>query len=167
MGPDAFVSWMLNFKPASSVFSFTLLTRLFSSSLLSARWYHLHIRGYWYFSWQSWFQLVIHPAWHFSWCTLHKKLNKQGDNIQPWCTPLPIWNQSVVPCLVLTVASWLAYRFLRRQVRWSGIPLFKNFIVKLKNKINIKNKKKQVKLKKKEFSTVCCDPHSQRPWCSQ
>ena len=32
------------------------------------------------------------------------KLNKQGDNIQPWCTPFPIWNQSIVPCLVLTVA---------------------------------------------------------------
>ena len=28
----------------------------------------------------------------------------------------------------LTVASWLAYRFLRMQVRWSGIPIFfKNF----------------------------------------
>ena len=24
------------------------------------------------------------------------KLNKQGDNIQPWRTPFPIWNQSVV-----------------------------------------------------------------------
>ena len=33
------------------------------------------------------------------------KLNKQGDNIQPCGTPLPIWNQSVVPCPVLTVAS--------------------------------------------------------------
>jgi len=32
------------------------------------------------------------------------KLNKQGDNIQPWRTPFPIWNQSVVPCPVLTVA---------------------------------------------------------------
>jgi len=47
------------------------------------------------------------------------KLNKQGDNIQPWCTPFPNWNQPIVPCLVLTVASWSAYRFLRRQVRWS------------------------------------------------
>ena len=28
------------------------------------------------------------------------KLNKQGDNIQPWHAPFPIWNQSVVPCLV-------------------------------------------------------------------
>ena len=33
------------------------------------------------------------------------KLNKQGDNIQPRCTPFPMWNQSVVPCPVLTVAS--------------------------------------------------------------
>ena len=56
------------------------------------------------------------------------KLNEQGDNIQPWHTPFPIWNQSVVPCPVLTVASWPGYRFLRRQVRWSGIPIsFKNF----------------------------------------
>ena len=39
------------------------------------------------------------------------KLNKQGDNIQPWHTPFPIWNQSVVPCPVLTTASWPAYRF--------------------------------------------------------
>ena len=30
------------------------------------------------------------------------RLNKQGDNIQPWRTPFPIWNQSVVPCPVLT-----------------------------------------------------------------
>ena len=51
------------------------------------------------------------------------KLNKQGDNIQPWHTPFPIWNQSVVPRPVLTVASWLTYRFLRRQVRWSSIPI--------------------------------------------
>ena len=43
--------------------------------------------------------------------------------MQPWCTPFPIWNQSVVPCPVLTVASWPAYRFLKRQVRWSGIPI--------------------------------------------
>ena len=56
------------------------------------------------------------------------KLNKQGDNLQPWCTPFPIWNQTIVPWPVLTIASWPAYRFLRRQVRWSGIPIsWKNF----------------------------------------
>ena len=47
------------------------------------------------------------------------KLNKQGDNIQPWCTHFPIWNKSVVPCPVLTVhgilytriLEWVAFRF--------------------------------------------------------
>ena len=51
------------------------------------------------------------------------KLNKQDDNIQPCETPLPIWNQAVIPCLLLTVVSWTAYRFLRRQIRWSCIPM--------------------------------------------
>ena len=62
------------------------------------------------------------PAYHM----MHSayKLNKQRDNIQPWHTPFPVLNQSTVPCLVLTIASWPAYRFLRRQVRWSGIPIF-------------------------------------------
>ena len=35
----------------------------------------------------------------------------------------PNFEPSVVPCLVLTVASWRAYRFLRRQVRWCRITL--------------------------------------------
>ena len=123
--------WM----PWSSFFECWILSQLFHSPLspssrgslgllhfLLLGWYHLHIWGYWYFPWQSRLQLVPHPAWHFTWCTLHM-LNKQGDNIQPWCTPFPIWNQSVVSCLVLGVASWPACRFLRRQVRWSSIPI--------------------------------------------
>ena len=72
MGPDAMilVFWMLSFKPAFSLSSFTFIKRLFSSSSLSAvEWCHLHIWGYWYFSWQSWFQFVLHPAWHLTWCT--------------------------------------------------------------------------------------------------
>ena len=38
MGPDAmiFIFWMLSFKPAFSLSSFTFIKRLFSSSLLSA-----------------------------------------------------------------------------------------------------------------------------------
>ena len=40
------------------------------------------------------------------------KLNKQDDSIQYWHIPFPIGNLSVVPCLVLTVASLHAYRFL-------------------------------------------------------
>ena len=52
------------------------------------------------------------------------KLNKQGDSIQSWHTPFLIWKQSVVPCPVLTVASWPAYRFCKRHIRWSGVPIF-------------------------------------------
>ena len=50
------------------------------------------------------------------------KLNRQSDKIHLWCTPFPTWNQSVVPCPVLTVAYWPANRFLWRHVRWSDVP---------------------------------------------
>ena len=39
----------------------------------------------------------------------------------------PIWNQSVVPCPFLTVASLPAYRFLRRQVRCLVFLPFEEF----------------------------------------
>ena len=39
----------------------------------------------------------------------------------------PNLNQSIVPCPVLTFASCFAYKILRRQVKWSGIPISKNF----------------------------------------
>ena len=57
MGPDAMilVFWMLSFKPAFSLSSFTLY-------FLPLYRYHLHMWGCWYFCWQSWFQLVIHSA---------------------------------------------------------------------------------------------------------
>ena len=35
----------------------------------------------------------------------------------------PYLEPSVVLCPVLTVAFWPSYRFLRRHVRWSGIPI--------------------------------------------
>ena len=43
--------------------------------------------------------------------------------MQPWRTPFPIWNQFIVPCPILTVAPWPAYRFLRRQERWYVFPI--------------------------------------------
>ena len=51
------------------------------------------------------------------------KLNKHSDNVQSWLTHFPVLNQSYVPCPVLTVASWPAYRFLMRQARWSDSPI--------------------------------------------
>jgi len=53
MGLDAMVLvfWMLSFKPAFSLSSFTLIKRLFSFlCLLPLKWYHLHIWYSWYFS---------------------------------------------------------------------------------------------------------------------
>ena len=50
--------------------------------------------------------------------------------MQPERTPFLIWNQSVVPCPGLTVASWPTYKFCRRQVRWLWYShLIKNFPV--------------------------------------
>ena len=75
MGLDAMilVFWMLSFKPAlHSPLSPSSRGSLVRLSFLPLEWYHLHIWGYWYFSWQSWFQLVIHSAWHFTWCILEK-----------------------------------------------------------------------------------------------
>ena len=146
MEPDAMilVFWMLNFKPTFTLSSFTFIKRLFSSSLLSA----IRVVSSAYLR-----LLIFHPAILIPACGSSSpvllmmysayKLNKQGDNMQLWSTPLLIWNQSVVSCPILTVASWLAYRFLRRQVRWSGIPI------------------------SLRISTVYCDPHHQRLWCSQ
>ena len=56
--------------------------------------YYLHTWGCWYFSWQSWFQLVIYPAPGFWMMYSAHMLNKQGNNIQPCCTPFPVVN----PC---------------------------------------------------------------------
>ena len=43
--------------------------------------------------------------------------------MQPLCTSFPILNHSIVSWPVLTIASWVASRFLRRQVRCSGSPI--------------------------------------------
>ena len=108
----------------TSLSLFTFIRRLFSSSSLSA----IRVVSSAYLRLLIFLPAILIPAYvssspAFLMMYSAYKLNKQGDNIQPWRTPFPIWNQSVVPCPVLTVASWPAYRFLKRQVRWSGIHL--------------------------------------------
>ena len=103
---------------------FTYIKRLFSSSSLSA----IRVVSSTYLRLLIFLQEILIPDWvssspAFLMMYSAYKLNKQGDNIQSWCTLFPIWKQSVVPCPVLTVASWPAYRFLKRQIRWSGIPI--------------------------------------------
>ena len=108
MGPDAviLVFWMLSFKPAFSLSSFTIIKRLLSSSFLSA----MKVVSSIYLRLLIFFLEILIPACASSssafrmMCSAYK-LNKQGNNIQPWCTPFPTWNQSIVPCPVLTIAS--------------------------------------------------------------
>ena len=112
--------WVLSQVFYSPLFHFYWL---FSSSLLSAIWVVSCV----------YLRLLIFPlailipatassSPGFSMMYSAYKLNKQGNDIEPWFTPFPIWNQSIVPCQVLTVTSWPAYRFFRKQIRWSGIP---------------------------------------------
>ena len=126
MGLDAIVLvfLILSFKPAFSLSSFTLIKRLFSSSLLSA----IKVVSSTYLRLLMFLLAILSPARYSSslafimMCSVYM-LNKQGDNKQPCCTPFSILNQSVVPYKVLTVASWPSYWFLRRQIRRSGIPI--------------------------------------------
>ena len=118
--------WMLSFKPTFSLSSFTF-KRLFSSSSLST----IRVVSSAYLRIMIFLPEILIPACASSspaYLMMYSayKLNKQGDNIQPWHTHFLIWNQFFVPCPVLTVASWPGYRFLKRQVRWSGIPNSKN-----------------------------------------
>ena len=94
MGPDAMilVFWMLRFKPTFSLSSFTFIKRLFSSFSLSA----IRVVSSAYLRLLIFLPAILIPAcasstpvflMMYSAC----KLNKQGDNIQPWCTPFPIW----------------------------------------------------------------------------
>ena len=124
LGPDAMITFflMFSFKLAFSLSSFK---RFFSSCFLPFEWYRLQIWGCWYFSRQSWFQLALHPCSisHDVLCTC-----SAGWQETALATPFSVLNQSIVPHKALTVASWLAYGFLRRQVRWSGLLIsFKSF----------------------------------------
>jgi len=118
MGPDAMilVFWMWSFKPTFSLSSFIFIKRLFSTSLLSA----LRVESSAYLRLLIFLPVILILACASSSLAFRMmysayKLNKQGDNIQPWHTSFPILNQSVIPCPVLTVASWPAYRLPGRQ----------------------------------------------------
>ena len=125
LGADAmiFIFWMLSFKPNFSHSSFNFIKRLFSFSSLSAK----RVVSSAYLRLLIFLPAILIPACassslSFGLVYSAYKLNRQSYNTQPWCTPSPIWNQSV-SCSVLTVTSWPAYRFHRSQTRWSGIPI--------------------------------------------
>ena len=86
MGPDAmiFVFSVLSFKPTFSLSSFNFITRLFSSSSLSA----IRVVSSVYLRLLRFLPAILIPAYaSFSPAFLMMysayKLNKQGDNIEP------------------------------------------------------------------------------------
>ena len=122
MGPDAmiFIFWRVSFKPAFSLSTFTFVKQLSCSSISAIR-----LVSSSYLRLLIFLPTVLTPACVSSSLAFRMmdsayKLNKQGDNIKSWCSLFPVWNQSIVPCPVLTVSSWPAYRFLTQQVRWSA-----------------------------------------------
>ena len=95
MGPDAmiFIFWMLSFKPIFSLSSFTFIKRLFSSSSF----YAIRVVSSAYLKLLIFLLSILIPACAssspaFLMMYSAHKLNKQGDNIQPWHTPFPIWS---------------------------------------------------------------------------
>ena len=132
MGPDAMISvfWMLSFKPVFSLYSFTFIKRLLSSSSLSA----IRVVSSAYLRLLTFLPAILIPAcvssspascphcnpghrhisheliitvleFHIMYSAY--KLNKQVGNTHTWSIPFPIWNHSVL-CPVLAVASWPA-----------------------------------------------------------
>ena len=94
MGLDAMilVFWMLSFKPAFSLSPFTFIKRLFSYSLFSA----IRMVSFKYLKLLIFLLVVLIPACNSSSLSFHMmysayKLNKQGDNIQPWHSPSQFW----------------------------------------------------------------------------
>ena len=102
------------FQPTFSLTTFTFVKRLFSSFSFSA----IRVVSSAYLRLLIFLPAILiqvyassSPAFHMMYSAY--KLNKQGDNIQPWGTLFPIWNQSVVPCPVLTLVPDLHTGFSR------------------------------------------------------
>ena len=90
---------MLSFKPAFSLSSFTLIKRVFSSSLFSA----IRVESFAYLRLLIFFPAILIPACASSSPAFHlrysaRMLNKQNENIQPCHTSFPILNQSGSNC---------------------------------------------------------------------
>ena len=120
IGPDAtiFIYWMLNFKPAFSLSSFTFIGRLFSFSLSAIRVVSL-----------AYLRLLIYlPEILISACDSSSlaflmlysacQLNKQVTIYSLDVLSSQFWTSSLLHVQFLTVASWPANR---KQVKWSGL----------------------------------------------
>ena len=128
--------WILRFKPAFLLSSFTFIKRLFSSSSISA----ISVVPSAYLRLLIFLWVILIIAWYSSNLVFHMiysiyKLNKQADNIQPWHTSFEaVW------CSIFGSNScFFTYKQASQEagkIVWYP-HLLKNF-------------------------PVCCNPHSQK-----
>ena len=114
MGRDAIILKFFKCWVLSQLFHspLLLLSRESSSSSLSA----IRVVSSAYLRLFMFLSAVFIPACasaSLAFCMMYSAytLNKQGDNIQPWRTPFPIWSQFVISCLLLTVDSYCHTHF--------------------------------------------------------
>ena len=110
MGPDAmiFIFWMLSFKPVFSLSSFTFIKRLFSSYLLSV----IRVVSSAYLRLLIFLPAILIPASASSSLAFHMmysvcKLDKRGDNTQPWHIKVNIQKTKIMASSPIT--SWQIY----------------------------------------------------------
>ena len=99
IGSDAtfFIFFMLSFKPAFSLSSFTPFSSssLYAIRVVSSAYLRLLV-----FLWSVFIPVYDSFSLEFLMMYTAYRLNKQGDNIQPCYTPFPILNQSTVASVV-------------------------------------------------------------------
>ena len=93
---------MFSFKPVFSLSSFTFIRRFFSSFLLSA----IRVVSSAHLRLLIFLPAILIPACASSSLAFHMmhsayKLNKQGDNIQPWC----VYNDQLYICAAYSLSS--------------------------------------------------------------
>ena len=88
------VIWMLSFKPTFSLFY--PQQEAFSSSLLSA----IRVVSSAYLRLLIFLSIPAYESSRLALCMMYSayKLNKQGDSIQPWCTPCQSYRQVNKKC---------------------------------------------------------------------
>ena len=90
----------MSFNPTSSLSSFTFIKRLFSSSLSAIR-----VVSYAYLRFLVFLPAILIPASDSSSPAFLMMYSAYKLNKQLWHSAFPIWNQCIVPCPGLTVAS--------------------------------------------------------------
>ena len=130
IGPDAIilVFWMLSFKSAFSLSSFTFIKKLFSSSLPAIR-----VVSSAYLRLLIFFPAILIPATaSFSPVFLLMysayKLSKQGDSVQPWHAPFQFGTslQLFKICFVCLETCWFYIWELHRVFLGTSVILFRS-----------------------------------------